>query len=319
LSSLTHFHFLRPEWLWLLLPAILLIWALWRVQRSPDGWSSVMAPHLLEQLQTSSEESSAMLRPHTLVSLMLLIAVLALSGPAWQRGASPFSEDRSAAVLVLRVSPEMLASDIQPSRLQRAMHKIHDLLELRAGTRNALIAYYGSAHLVMPLTSDAEVIESFAAGLEPGVMPQEGDAVADAIRQANELLRQAGAAGSIVLLTDAIDAAAGAELAELKGADVHILGLAAGPEVVPPVDSPPAPALDMNSLRQSARALGGTATAVTIDDADVRQLARRIERSFINAPPEEGERWRDEGWWLLLPLAALLLLLFRQGGAVVLR
>ena len=111
------------------------------------------------------------------------------------------------------------------------MHKIHDLLELRAGTRNALIAYYGSAHLVMPLTSDAEVIESFAAGLEPGVMPQEGDAVADAIRQANELLRQAGAAGSIVLLTDAIDAAAGAELAELKGADVHILGLAAGPEV----------------------------------------------------------------------------------------
>ena len=76
MSSLAHFHFLRPEWLWLLLPAILLIWALWRVQRSPDGWGSVMAPHLLEQLQTSSEESSAMLRPHTLVSLMLLIAVL---------------------------------------------------------------------------------------------------------------------------------------------------------------------------------------------------------------------------------------------------
>ena len=130
---------------------------------------------------------------------------------------------------------------------------------------------------------------------------------------------RAGTGGSIVLITDTIDPSARPDLARINGADVHILAVAGGPEVVPPVDSPPAPPLDMDSLQDSARVLAATVTVVTIDDTDVRRLASRIERSFVNAPPAEGERWRDEGWWLLLPLALLLLIFFRQGGAVVLR
>jgi len=311
-------HFLRPEWLWLLLPAVLVSWRLLRRQPGHDAWTRVMAPHLLEPLRAPRPDRDGKLRPALLLPLTWLLGTLALAGPAWQREASPFSEDRSAVVIVLRVSPSMLAGDIQPSRLERALHKIHDLLDLRPGTRNGLIAYYGSAHRVMPLTRDSDVIESFAAGLEPGIMPVEGDAVVEGIELANALLQRDGSVGSIVLITDAIDPAAIDRLERPAGADVHLLGIGAGPEAVPPVDSPPAPPLDADTLQSAASALGGTLTTVSIDDADVRRLNRLIERSFSNAPPIEGERWRDEGWWLLFPLGLVVLAFFRRGGAVVL-
>jgi Ca-activated chloride channel family protein len=319
MNALAQFHFLRPEWLWLLLPAGLLAWRLYREEAKRDDWDGVMAPHLLDPLRAQDAGRDGRWRPAMLLPIAWLLATLALAGPSWQREVSPFSEDQSAAVIVLRVSPEMMAQDIQPSRLQRANHKIRDLLELRAGTRNALVAYQGSAHLVMPLTRDAEVIEAFAAGLEPDIMPVTGDAVLDAVELANKLLTQDGATGSIVLITDSIDPAVNRDLQSYEGAAVHLLGMGGGPEVLPPLDSPPAPPLDIEALKASAKAMGASLTTVSVDDADVRRLGRLIESSFVNAPPSEGERWRDQGWWLLFPLAAVLLTFFRRGGAVAIR
>jgi Ca-activated chloride channel family protein len=318
-NTLAAFHFLRPEWLWLLLPAGLLAWRLHLQQSQRDDWDGVIAPHLLQRLRARDDNRAGKWRPAILLPIAWLTGILALAGPAWQREASPFSQDQSAAVIVLRVSPEMMAMDIAPSRLQRANHKIRDLLELRAGTRNALVAYYGSAHMVMPLTRDPDVIGSFAAGLEPGIMPLEGDAVVEALTLANDMLTRDGATGSIILVTDAIDPAAQAGLQAIVGADVHMLAVAAGPEAVPPVDSPPAPPLDTRAMQASADTLGASLTKVSVDDADVRRLNRLIETSFVKAPPTEGERWRDQGWWLLLPLAGLTLMFFRPGGAVPVR
>ena len=319
MNALAAFHFLRPEWLWLLLPAAAMTRLLYRRQARRNDWDGVVTPHLLTPLRARGDEQAGKWRPVLLLPIAWLTGILALAGPAWQREASPFSQDQSAAVIVLRVSPEMMAMDVAPSRLQRANHKIRDLLELRAGTRNALVAYYGSAHTVMPLTSDPDVIESFAAGLEPGIMPIEGDAVVEAIALANDLLARDGTTGSIILITDDITPAANTGLRELDGADVHLLAVGAGPEAVPPVDSPPAPPLDIQALKTSADALNASLTTVSIDDADVRRLNRLIETSFVKAPPTEGERWRDQGWWLLIPLAVIVLTFFRPGGAVPVR
>lgn len=318
MTALGQFHFLRPEWLWLLIPATLLAWGLLRRDTHQAAWRQAMAPHLLSALQVEPGHGANRARTVVMLGLAWLTAILALAGPSWQRESTPFSEDQSALVIVLRVAPEMLARDIQPNRLQRAIHKIHDLLELRPGTRNALVAYAGSAHLVMPLTSDPEVINSFAAGLDPAIMPREGDAVVEALAMADSLLRRAGVPGSIVLMTDAVEAAATASLERASEFNVHLLAIAGGPEVVPPADGPPAPPLDEPALRATARALGGSLTTVSADSADVQRLASRLERSFANAPPAQGERWRDDGWWLLLLLACWMLPFFRTGGAVVL-
>jgi len=232
---------------------------------------------------------------------------------------SPFSEDQAALFIVIKVAPDMLARDIQPSRLQRSVLKIHDLLELKKDIRTGLIAYAGSAHLVMPLTSDTGIINNFAAALEPGVMPMEGDEPAEAITLANQRLEKAAVPGSIVLITDNIDTS---QIAALKkfhqqgGVDVHILAMAAGPEVIPPPDSPPGPALDIDSLRDAASAMGGNVITVTVDKSDIENLSVKIERSISHAPASEGQQWLDAGYYLLWLLALIMLFFFRRGGAV---
>jgi len=175
MSGLAELHFLRPWWLLALLPGALLIWSLWR-RRGDVAWRRVIAPHLLPHLLAGEDGATGRLRPMHLLGVFWLLGVIALAGPSWQRELAPFAEERAALVIALHLGPSMLAEDIQPSRLERAVHKIRDLLALRPDTRTALIAYAGSAHMVMPFTSDARLIEEFAAQLSPELMPRPGNA-----------------------------------------------------------------------------------------------------------------------------------------------
>ena len=319
LTTLQQFHFLRPAWLLLLIPALFLMWSVYQRSDSLRAWRKVISPHLLEHLLVREGGDSGRWKPVYLLGLGWLAGILALAGPSWQMQPSPFSEDQAAMFIVVKVTPDMLAQDIQPSRLQRSVLKIHDLLALKKDIRTGLIAYAGSAHLVMPLTSDAGIINNFAAALKPGAMPLEGDEPAEAIAMASRRLNQAGVPGSIVLITDAVD---NSQLAALQNTykqsavEVHILAMAAGPEVIPPPGSYPAAALDLDSLRKAARAMGGTVITVTADQQDVERLSAGIERSISHAPTQEGQQWRDEGYYLLLLLALILLFFFREGGAV---
>ena len=71
------------------------------------------------------------------------------------------------------------------------MQKIKDLLAERAGAKTALIAYSGTAHIVMPATTDGGIIDTFAQSLDPKIMPSDGDVAADALRLADTALAAA--------------------------------------------------------------------------------------------------------------------------------
>lgn len=318
-ALLNQFHFLRPYWLLLLLPAAVLMWRVYRRSDAVRGWKQLISPHLLEHLLVDARADSGRWRPVYMLGIAWLVGIVALAGPSWKMQPSPFSEDQSAMFIVVKITPEMLARDIQPSRLQRAALKIRDLLALKPDVKTGLIAYAGSAHLVVPLTSDAGIINTFAAALEPDIMPSRGDEPAAAIALASQRLKQAGVPGSIVLITDSVDASQLEKLREIYQRDsieTHILGMAAGPEVIPPAGSYPAPPLDMESLRKAARAMGGTVIPVTADKRDVDDLAAQVERSITSAPAQEGQQWQDQGYYLVALLLLVMLTFFRQGGAV---
>ena len=62
--------------------------------------------------------------------------------------------------------------------------------------------------------------------------------------------------------------------------------------------------------------LGGSLVEVTVDDGDVRKLARRLDTQLSSGATQEGKRWRDAGYYLVFPLALIVLLWFRRGWAV---
>jgi Ca-activated chloride channel family protein len=318
-TGLSQFHFLRPWWLLALAPALWLVWMIHRHQDAARPWRGVIADHLLPHLLAEGGRRRRLQPVHLLLPVWLL-AILALSGPTWQREPAPFADDEAALVIAVEVRPTMLAQDIQPSRLERAAQKIHDLLTQRPRTRTALVAYAGSAHLVMPLTRDAELVTRFAAELSPAIMPMQGDAPAEALTLAEEQLRKSGLRGSVLLITDGVPAEQLPQLAAYRksgGVPVQLLAVAADPGVLLPPDSPSAPALDRAALDNAADALDATLTVVSPDDRDVRWLARHTETSLVAASAEQtGERWKDMGYWLIFAVAALMLVWFRPGWLV---
>jgi Ca-activated chloride channel family protein len=309
------FHFLRPSWLLAIVPAVFLSVCIWRRQGASMQWRRVIAPHLLPHLRVGPE-SAKRIRPVSLLLLAWIIGSICLAGPSWQREPSPFADETAALVIAMEVTPSMTARDVQPSRLERAAHKVKDLLALRPGAKTGLVAYAGSAHRVMPLTRDARIIEVFAAELLPEVMPLEGDAAQKAIELAAGELAAAGVPGSILWITDGVPSDAIRDLA--VGVPVHILAVGTGPgSAVTPAGGPPAPALDLEALASVASALNGSFTLVTPDDRDVRRVAARVESALVaSAQPGGGERWRDAGYWLVPVLVLLSLAWFRPGWTV---
>jgi Ca-activated chloride channel family protein len=289
------FHFLRPLWFLALVPvAIVVVIVLWR-QRPESQWGHVIAPNLLRHLLVKPPDRWR-ISPLYLVAAGLVISIVALAGPTWRRELPPFVEDKAPLMIALSLAPSMSQTDIAPSRLERAKQKIHDLLAARAGARTGLIAYSGTAHLVMPMTEDRAVIEPFLAALTPELMPAAGNNTAAAVVLATSLMTTESTAGTILVVADSIgDEAAVRRAAGRNG--VLMLG------VVPP-------GFDIPGALQNA-------VRVSIDGSDISALERRIETSYRSAQSAAvGTRWRDEGFWLVFPAVFLGLLWFRRGVTV---
>ncbi len=302
---MAEFHFLRPQALLSLLPLLLIWWALWRGQDSYTQLKKMVAPHLLEHLVVG-EAQTRHLRPVHLLSAIWILGALALAGPAWEREATPFADDDAGLVVLLKVSGTMQATDVQPSRLARAKHKLRDLLQVRKGVSTGLIVYSGSAHLVMPLTRDDRIVGAMVEDLTPELMPADGDALGEALQLAEKVLERAGVPGSVLVLADSVaPAQADALTAAASSLPVQFLAMSAPAAPVEP------------GMARAASSLGAPVLRLSADETDVQQVAQRAQSDFkAVAGVASGDRWRDAGY-LLLPLIALLALFWSRCGWLV--
>lgn len=291
------FHVLRPYWLIAFLPLGLVLALVMRQQREDGRWGAVIAPHLLKHLIVRPDSAWG-LKPIHLIAAGTGLAIIALSGPTWRREVPPFVEDKGSLMIALAVTPSMMQRDVPPSRLERAKQKIRDLLAARGRARTGLIAFAGTAHLVMPLTDDPTVLEPFLAALAPDVMPNQGKNATAAVALAAESLSAETVPGTILVVTDDRD---GEDFGAMQrtAARNSALILAVAPD---------------DGERNDWRSSGGAVVRVSVDGSDIRALERRIETHFQAAQGDAfGAQWLDEGYWLLLPASLLCLAWFRRG------
>jgi Ca-activated chloride channel family protein len=325
LAALGELQFLRPAWLWALLP--LLPAALWwtRVRADADiGWRSDVDAHLLPYLLDDATEGTRGRRwTRWLALLAALLAILALAGPSWRQQAQPLWQTRTPLVVALDLSSASLAQDLPPSRLAQARPKLDALLRARDGGQVALVVYADDAYTVAPLTDDMANVALFLDALAPDVMPMDGQRADRAIAWSQRLLQQAGHDhGDILLLTDQADAeaVAAATRAQAAGYRVSALGLGtARGGVFETADSVGQARLDAPSLRRLASAGGGGYQPLGPRSDDLRALGVLEPRGQVDGRARGGTAtsWRDEGYWLL-PLVLLLALpLFRRSGSLV--
>jgi Ca-activated chloride channel family protein len=299
------FHFLRPSWLLLAIPALLIWYGLWRQQSRISSWMQVIDQHLLPHLIVGTS-ARRRLRPIHLLLVSWLVCTVALAGPSWRLEPSPFSDDEAGLVVLMKVSGTMLASDVQPSRLERAKLKLRDLLELREGASTGLVVYSGSAHLVMPLTRDDRIVSAMIEDLTPELMPEDGDALVAALTLAEQVLAKNGVAGSALVMTDNVAPHQVQSLAATKiDLPVQFLSVQAFNAAVD------------GGLQDAAGNLAAPVVKLTADSTDVERLAGRAKTSIkAVSASNEGTRWLDAGY-SLVPLLAFFTLMWSRRGWLV--
>ncbi|MGI9895693.1 VWA domain-containing protein [Vibrio natriegens] len=304
----TQFHFIRPLWLLALLPMVFLIWLRWHEERKPS-WKDILPDHLREVL-TIGEHGWRKQLPLKLLMVNVFIAILICAGPSWQREASPFGEDKASMLVVLDNSDSMLQKDLPPSRLERSKQKIRDLLAARNGGKTGLVVFAGTAHVAMPITQDSAVFDPFLAAIDPEIMPVKGKLAEQALPLIGQQLQ--GLAGSTVLLvTDGVNPATISKYEDyFADKPYQLLILAAGnPDIVS--NNP----IDLDSLQTLASKTDGRLVEVSVDNTDIQQLSRYVERNMqLNG--ESSMPWKDMGYVLLFPIALIMLIWFRKGWLV---
>jgi len=326
--NFSEFHFIRPYWLLAFLPLMVFIVLSVKNKLQQGSWQAVCDPELLPFVLQEKELKQSRL-PLISSSLAAVICIIALAGPTWERIPTPVFRNAAALVIALDLSRSMDATDIKPSRLERARYKIADLLNNRKDGQTALLVYANSAFTVTPLTADVETINSQLAALTSNIMPAQGSNSAAAIKQAVQLFKNAGLQkGQILLVTDDDKIEQSVEQAELSSA-YQLSILAVGTEEGTPIKLAQGgflkdasgnivvTKLNIHALQKAAQAGGGIYQQITDNDADIERLSRHFDNTAKHSEALENdlllENWVEAGVWLLLPLLFLSAFSFRRG------
>ena len=332
-SDFSQLHLLRPLALLGLIPALIAVALVqWR-KRSAGNWEKIINPALLPYLMQG--ETSKKQHGMLWVLLAWIITCAALAGPSWQQLPQPVHKKDAALILIMDLSPSMLAEDVKPSRLERARFKLIDILKSRSEGFSALVVYGGAAYTLTPLTEDSNTIISLVPVLHPALLPEYGSNTEDAIETALELAVNGGyQQGDLLLITDGVSRSAfntiQSMISEAGKFRLSILGV--GTQQGAPIPTGAGgfakdangaiviPKLSPASLQMLAQNNGGIYAGMSADDSDIEALLATTEELFPDATKElerSFDLWDDQGFWLAFLLLPIILLSFRKGNIAV--
>ena len=324
------FHFLQPDWLYMLIPLVVILLLLKPNAGSKDPWQKIIDKDLLPWLKVNKTGSGSRLLPIWLLSTGWLITILALANPVWEKLSQPVFQTDQAKVIVLDLSLSMNSTDLKPARIDRARFKINDILAKQEEGVIGLVVFAGDAFVVSPLTRDGETISALLPALTPDIMPVQGSRADLGLLKAVELLKQAGRLrGEVLLLadsyTDERTIKAASDLRK-QGVITSVLGFgteqgaplptARGDFVRNKAGEVVTTRLDVSAMKQLASAGGGEYVDLAAGDGDVERLLNARVASTRNRLTDEldqSTRWKENGPWLVLLLLPFAALAFRRG------
>ncbi|WP_426204178.1 tetratricopeptide repeat protein [Pseudomonas sp. TWP3-1] len=321
-------HWFRPWWL-LLLPLLgWMIWLLWHRQKRAGRWQMILPPAFHATLLSGGSGRDSKL-PWVALGVAWLLTVLALLGPSWERVEQISQKPADPLVVVLELTPEMLATDSPPTRLEQARRKLFDLLQVRSDAQTAIVVYAGSAHTLVPLSDDLATSRNLLDALKPSLMPESGHRADLAVSKALALLEQGALGqGRILLIGSSLSEQERQGIRQaLSGQSAQLLMLGVGTAEGAPIaqedgsflkDEQGAirvPQLDSAALNSFVNSVGGEYRIARLDESDLGELGLLDgPRSLRNdGQTLRLDTWADQGYWLLLPLLLLAACAGRRG------
>ena len=331
MNWIANFHFIRPEWLLALIPAIMIAVLLFKRYERSTAWADTIDQELMPFLLVQPPKKPSV-NPLPILLLAWVLSILAAAGPTTQKMPQPILEREDALVIVLDLTWSMYASDVTPSRLINAKRKITDLLMARKEGTTGLIVFAGDAHAVSPLTDDNKTILALLSTLGPEMMPAPGSALAPALTLARSLFVSAGAAtGRVLVITDEVrDPQAALRAASALSNQYPLSLMIVGTQSGAPIRLPQSmgdkflkdtqgslviPAVNFDDISRFANTSGAAVTELNLlnDDLSVwLEPPSRLDDSF-RVVERDFDLWQELGPYLILILIPLAILGFRRG------
>ena len=176
-----------------------------------------------------------------------------------------------------------------------------------------MIAYAGTAHIVLPLTDDPNVLETYLDALSTSIMPTPGKDSSKALRVANDMLEKETAAGTILFVTDGIETQHVSDFVDYSSTNKHALVTL----IMNPYPNESDETSDIASHKALSTQANMRTTVLAVDDTDVRRVNAGIQSHMRHVQDQDNnQRWQDAGYWLILPIAALTCVWFRRGWSI---
>ena len=257
------------------------------------------------------------------------LAAVALSGPRWGEERIVTETRGLNLVIGVDISRSMLAEDVKPSRLGRALREARRLVQDLDGDRLGLAAFAGTSYILSPLSVDGSALTLYLDALDPDIASEGGTSLAPAIAQGIDLLHASPEIADRVLVLftdgeahDSLEQAL-AEARRLAGLGIHLILVAEGgrePARIPVRDERGTLVswqqdLEGNSIQTTRRddVLGAVAdaaqgTIVAAELPDQAGAVRDLVASYKRATATESrtQRGRPRAWIPLL-LAGIVL------------
>ena len=134
-----------------------------------------------------------------------VFAVTALCGPAVSQDSNLFQNDENW-IWVVDTSLSMLATDLNPNRMQRVKYSLLELLHASKAHRHiGIVAFTNESYVVAPPTDDSSSLLYLLQELDPTIMPREaqGSNPIEGLKEARKILDQDHKTpGNILLVLD---------------------------------------------------------------------------------------------------------------------
>ena len=316
------FHFLQPEWLWLL--ALLPLAFFWRGRRGRVAaieYSSIGVARSVARSTRSSAGRFMWLLPVAAAALL----IVGLARPQLAHGRTEVTANGIDIMLALDVSGSMQAMDFRVgadrvNRIEVVKSVVSRFIDERPDDRIGIVAFAGAPYLVSPLTLDHDWLRQNLDRVTVGGV-DDGTAIGSAIASAVNRLRDSHAKSRVViLLTDGMNNAgrispmAAAEAARALGVKIYTIAVGVRGEAPIPIRDDfgnermvmAKVDVDEKTLQSIASLTGGAFYRATDTDSlkGIYEHINRLEKTAEVA--RRFEHYEELYRWALFPAIALL-------------
>lgn len=212
----------------LIIPA-LIAWYIWK-------WKDTSPTLSISNLSSFGKRKGSwkVIIMHTVFGLQLIAIasmIVAVCRPQTFDSRHTSRIEGTDIAIALDISSSMLATDLQPNRLNAAKDVAQKFINQRVNDNISLIVFSGESLSLMPLTNDRAALVNSVRNINPGIL-NDGTAIGDGVSSAiNRLTSGKAKSKSIILLTDGTNNAGevapftAAQLAKQKGIKIYTIGV----------------------------------------------------------------------------------------------